>query len=128
MNIQQEIKKIRVTIKESGELLALVQVEFKDFTIKGFRIWKNKKQNEYGSYCWVQPPMYLNKYAKNGWDPIIYFTNEQDYKYLSSEILNEYESKKMAEFTKIENNEPKDKFVSNKFQDDEDINVDKIDW
>lgn len=79
--------KIHVSVKDIGALKAIINLDFGNFSIKGFRVQKAKFQNYKGDELWITPPTYR---SGNRFVPMIFFPDKDEWKMLEMKIWDEY--------------------------------------
>jgi len=88
-----DVKDVKVHIKHihgnTAQMMAIINLDFGDFEVKGFRIMRSKFEKENNNPYWIVPPTYQS--PGGGRHPLFYTANKDLWKALEKIIVNQYE-------------------------------------
>lgn len=88
MKIKISEIKVKSKIIDEKELKAIINLDFGDFVIKGFRLQSSNFKNVLGDQLWLVPPSYPDQNRQ--YHPIFFIPNKNLWKELEKHILLEY--------------------------------------
>jgi hypothetical protein len=80
-------KKIEIKFTQDTKMKAIINLNFNDFVIKGFRIMVSEFENLKGDKLWIIPPSYK---GGRGYHPIFFMPDKKKWEKLSGLIWDEY--------------------------------------
>ena len=92
MKIQIENVNVKFKFIENKNLKAIANLDFGEFTIKGFRIRSSQYKNDFGDNLWISPPCYQDKNGK--YHPMFYIPNTDIWEEVEVKIWEEYYDKR----------------------------------
>ena len=96
MKIDIEKIEIKLRILDQKKVKAIVNLDFGDFVVRGFRIMESQFENMNNDRLWLIPPSY---YSGNRYHPVFFIIEKNLWKELEARIWDEY-GKKRDEYYK----------------------------
>lgn len=97
---KSDLEKVKIHVKviEEEEFKAIVTLEFENWVVRGFRIFRSKKDRKGENPLWVVPPSYQDRNKK--YHPIFYILEKPLWHELENRILEEYEKQQEIHYSK----------------------------